>query len=625
MTRSIVSVLSLVLALWVLLPTAAAADPPPNDSFLTPTHVDSLPYAETVDLAGATAEAVDDGICASKRTVWYSVTLAAGQTIFIDTAGSSFSTHIVVYREPLVPSGTSCGFDGLRSLTAPEAGTFKIRIGTTDPDPQGPLHVAMYTPGSLSGRVVNESGGPIEAVFVSLQRQGDDYETDWYETRSDGTYSFSNLRRGTYTLRFYQWAGEYLPVWYPDGVDPEGAQPVEVADGIKELDDVVMLSAGYITGSVSLPDGSNPRACISLFTADGSWAGWAGPEVEDSFVIGGLRTGSYKLQVNESCVGIPYGVFDEEWYGDATSLETAASIEVTRGLETSGIDVMLDPTPPPTNDEVADAVVIEALPASIQVGLTKATSSVTDPTDCGIVSRSVWYSYVAPEDERVFVGHYGNGAALAIHKLQGDDTLSFVGCSTYSWQSAEVLLEEGQTYMIQVGSTRLEGPAGIGAYLFDSEGGGTLHFNPPTPCLFACPYWNQQRTTAQKNEDACAPTPASNEGSWQDHRIDVPASINGRVPFSLGFAMDPEVDHDVWLCRVEPDEDGKYLVTYSANTPTQPCDNGLPVAGCAERFQASVQPGTSYIIRVYNWADTKPVDGTYWFLATKPISASQSG
>lgn len=621
LTRRSAIITTVVLALTMSLQTVSAADPPPNDSFLTAKSV-TLPFDETVDISSATAEVVDSTLCSSGKTVWYSVTLAAGESMMIDATQTSFPTTIAIFNRG-VPIGGSCSTTQLRTFRASTAGTYAVRIGTNELTVTTPLIFGLYTPGTISGRVVNDAGLPLSSIEVSLYKAGRNYYTGWSYTDDDGSYSISNLPRGSYELRFRDWNRLHIHSWYRDSWERSGARTVDVVHGPVTLLDQTLNLGGTITGSVTLSDGSvPPRGCLELYSLNGTWAGYGYIDEDGSFEINGLRGGGYKLNVTE-CSWTPLGIFEAKWYQDAPDFASASIISVTLGQQVSGIDVVVAGSPVPSNDDISNAITIDALPVTLHQGLTRATTAASDPLSCGIVGRTAWYTFTTTEKELLFLNFSGSHAAVGVHAVAADGSLSNVGCGSKRWwESAQIQLEGGRTYMIEVGSTSSTEPSGASLSLFDSDGGGTLRFSPSEPCHVRCPYWNQERTNEQKYEDACAPTPASNEGSWDDHRIDVPATINGKVPYALGFTMDPKVDHDVWFCRVEPDANGKYLVTYSANPTTKPCDHGVPLVGCSETFQASVEPGKSYIIRVYNWSDPEPVDGSYWFLANKAKTAT---
>ncbi|MEO7802935.1 MAG: carboxypeptidase-like regulatory domain-containing protein, partial [Actinomycetota bacterium] len=538
--------------------------------------------------------------------------------VAIDTTGTSFPTDIAVFNGTVpVPVTGSCGTTSTRFFTPTATGRYLLRVGTRTLDPVGLLHLNVYALGSVSGRVIDQDGNPLQDVEVMILKAEDEWFYDWAYSDADGRYSFSQLARGNYKLFFRSDTDEYISSWYLNSIDASGAQTITVTSGPVIADDQIMPRGGSISGTVRFADGREPSACVYARTPEGYYYYDAYPQ-GGRFTIGGLLTGSYKIEVSENCGGVPFGIFDGEWYENATSIEFATPIAVTLGQNTSGIDIVVDPASVPANDERADALPLSNLPVQIKQGLTQATTSPSDPLACGIVGRTTWYSYAPTEDEKIFLSTYGYSATIALHAVEGNGSLSLVGCASRDWwKPSRFQVEDDKTYLLEIGSTKSEVPSGIYASLFDSDGGGSLHFDPPNPCLVQCPYWAPDRTTPQKNEDACAPSPASNEGSWQDELIQVPSTINGKVPFALGFTMDPTVDHDVWFCRVEPDSQGRYFVEYSANSPTAVCDHGLPV-GCTENLDVPVEAGKNYIIRVYNWSDPGPVDATYWYVASAP-------
>lgn len=620
--RTIIIGATIVLCLTGLPPTAAASDPPPNDSFRSPAPIAALPFETSVDISGATQEFIDMfpyTSCPSSHTVWYRYTAADSKPIAIDTRGTPFLAVIAVFddtspvpsRVPVAPfCGSSVGF-----FTPKTGATYNIRVGSRFPTAE-PLSLAVYEAMSIKGRVLDEAGNPPDWATVSLKYGYESYSGRSANTDKDGYYTLSHLPRGKFTLSF--WASStYLRSWYHNALDENLATYVEVADGTVKVEDQVVIRAGEIHGRVAPLNGGLQGGCIFAVDGDGR-AYYDFPEYySGEFTIGGLRAGTYYLRASETCKGPPYGRYETEWFDNASSQDAATGIPVNQGETVTGVHIEVNSTPVPANDARAEAIELSALPQNISQGVSWATREQSDPSECDIVDKTTWYSYTAKEDEHLLISSDAVRAAIGVFEERDDETLEVVGCSagyTRGWGrgQADLELEKGKRYLIMAGATSTDGPSGISAHI--SDAGTRVTFNPTAPCHFRCPYMNLDPTEEEQPEKGCAPDPGGDPDSWQDHRVDVPESINGEAPKWLHFVMDPAVDHDVWFCRVEPDENGKYFVTYSANYAIETCgDLGLPV-GCAERFTAPVEAGKSYIIRVYNYADPLPVDGTYWFV-----------
>lgn len=580
----------------------------------------ALPFSAELDITAATPDLVDVSTCIPSKSVWYGLDLEVGDKVFINTEGSNFSTTITIFEPGPLPTRGSCSTTSERFFSPTIAGTHRVRIGSNATGGSQILKLLIYEVSELTGKVVDDLGQPLAEARVYLDDADDWYYWESVLTAADGTYAIRNVRRGRFRLSY--WANGHLYRYYHNADRWVDAAIVEPMGGPIELLDQILPREAVITGTVAIEDGSSPQGCVSAYHQDGTGEASAYMDEDGVFVLDYLPAGTYDLVVSETCGEPPLGTFKSEWYQDASGPDTATPITVMAGDLLSGVEILTTPTDVPANDNFAGATDLGTLPASIAQGLSRATAEPSDPQVCGISGKTVWYKYTAIEDEELHIGSWQVRSGVALHKIAGGGELSLVGCTqrTYYDYTTTFNLERGATYMLQVGAVGGAATAGISMSLLDSEGHGAFTFTPKNPCHIQCPYWNQQRTREQKNEDACAPEPAAPEGSWEDYRLDVPETINGKIPYSMTFTMDPETDHDVWFCRVEP-EDDNYLVTYAANSPTQACDNRLPL-GCTERFTASVTPGKSYVIRVYNWSDVGPVEGEWWYHATKAAAAT---
>lgn len=84
-----------------LIPSAAFAAAPSNDTRSGATEIDALPYSVTQDVADATAEASDPRGCYGQphNTVWFTHTAAVDGRLVASTAGSSYPTQIEVLEQ----------------------------------------------------------------------------------------------------------------------------------------------------------------------------------------------------------------------------------------------------------------------------------------------------------------------------------------------------------------------------------------------------------------------------------------------------------------------------------------------------------------------------------------------
>lgn len=148
------------------------------------------------------------------------------------------------YREPFGQSGPGLGFN-VAIFTGPDQDTSNLVF-------------KWYSPGAISGSVVDEHGEPVEGVSVQLIRSGitagrrTRATAAWARTDDRGQYRFGPRAAGTYYLavtgvpwysrgaamtrgRFGDSDPEpvlsFTPVYYPNAIEPGAARPIELAPG----------------------------------------------------------------------------------------------------------------------------------------------------------------------------------------------------------------------------------------------------------------------------------------------------------------------------------------------------------------------------------------------------------
>ncbi|WP_370250080.1 carboxypeptidase regulatory-like domain-containing protein [Nocardioides sp.] len=129
----------------------------------------------------------------------------------------------------------------------------------------------------IEGTVVElATGQPAPGVVVTVYR-ADDPSTPLVNdaTGSDGGYRFRELPAGSYKLTF-RGAG-FVPTWYPQALDPDNAEEVELDDGtvLSGLDVAIGGVPASITGTVVGDDVS--EATVTLRTPSATALAPAGP------------------------------------------------------------------------------------------------------------------------------------------------------------------------------------------------------------------------------------------------------------------------------------------------------------------------------------------------------------
>jgi hypothetical protein len=124
---------------------AASASPPGNDDFARADVVSSLPFSDSGDLAGTTAEPGEPSsacLPSSSQTAWYVFTPSTSGRVKVDPAGSAFPVEVVLYQSfgggvaGLSLVGCAGGFASQPLVLAATAGsTYYLQVGMFVPGP----------------------------------------------------------------------------------------------------------------------------------------------------------------------------------------------------------------------------------------------------------------------------------------------------------------------------------------------------------------------------------------------------------------------------------------------------------------------------------------------------------
>ncbi len=113
----------------------------------------------------------------------------------------------------------------------------------------------------------------------------------------------------------------------------------------------------------------------------------------------------------------------------------------------------------PSNDDLADAAAITALPYSNTVDVAEATTETGEPSGCGTPDRSVWYRHRATRDGVLVASTAGSDFDTVTAVYEGpQSSLSALGCDDDGGGSKTSVLAfevaEDRTYFIQVFTAR---------------------------------------------------------------------------------------------------------------------------------------------------------------------------
>jgi protocatechuate 3,4-dioxygenase beta subunit len=187
--------------------------------------------------------------------------------------------------------------------------------------------------GSISGTIRNSDGGPVAYSYVMAYRG--DQQAGWSWVGSDGRYSFSGLRAGTYTM--HSWgSGEWVAQWWNNKPDQASADRITLAAGEDLTGKDFTLSRGAsISGTVKDSNGQTIDGYVELTDSDGEE--YAGADVDNgAYSMVGLPAGTYYLQFQS------YGSdWVSEWWQDKPDRRTATPITLSAGQVRSGFDAVL--------------------------------------------------------------------------------------------------------------------------------------------------------------------------------------------------------------------------------------------------------------------------------------------
>lgn len=197
------------------------------------------------------------------------------------------------------------------------------------------------TTGTLTGTVTNVIGEPLDNIEVSvyLQIDGDWVYHQFTNSEPDGSYSLE-LTAATYRILFRDWSGVYAYEYYDDVAHIVDALDVVVGDGSTTVIDGTLDLAGHISGTLTGYQGQSVQygfVAVYEHGLDEEQVIFVQQLSNATYDIGGLPTGNYAVRFS----GQVGGVYDLEWYDNATIYQTADAVAVTRGFTTDNINAVL--------------------------------------------------------------------------------------------------------------------------------------------------------------------------------------------------------------------------------------------------------------------------------------------
>jgi hypothetical protein len=221
------------------------------------------------------------------------------------------------------------------------------------------VHFAFARGGSVTGRVTNAQGVPIQDVSAELHSAAPPANTSpsqnaqksptspsaspypWV-TDANGRYTLSGVRPGIYRVVFYP-GFDGVPTSY--AITTSALFTVTAPYTMSNVN-AVLNAGGAITGRVIAADTGHSPQGTTLIYVDGvnvdysgyTWINWhIGPDGIYQFTS--LIPGTYRIHA----VDVYPGRYLPQYYNNKTSLATANIVTVTAGVTTTNINFALDP------------------------------------------------------------------------------------------------------------------------------------------------------------------------------------------------------------------------------------------------------------------------------------------
>ena len=211
-------------------------------------------------------------------------------------------------------------------------------VRVTPPENVPNINFSLYRGGSISGRVVDTNGIPLEGVHVGAggQLPNGQWIGSGTTTVSDGSYTIDNLPPWDRHEVGTQKCG-FVPQWYDSRLTQATADHVTVTEGNDTPDiNFTLQAGGSITGHVYSEEDGTPIRGAGFFVHL--------PTGKQVLVIGGTdRDGSYTIWLGPGSylIHTTGRGHAAKWYDNSYDAENAAIVHVKASAETSGIDFHL--------------------------------------------------------------------------------------------------------------------------------------------------------------------------------------------------------------------------------------------------------------------------------------------
>jgi 5-hydroxyisourate hydrolase-like protein (transthyretin family)/uncharacterized protein YegP (UPF0339 family) len=213
------------------------------------------------------------------------------------------------------------------------------------------INAALDPAGHITGTVTGSDGTtPLQDIDVNAY-QWNAANARWEyindaSTDASGNFDIGGLASGTYRVGFQDLNDTYLSEWYDNQTDLDSATDIVVnAPATTSGINAALEPGGHITGIVTGLDGTTPLQDIGVrayqwnaANSSWDWSNGASTDASGNYNIGGLSSGTYRLEFEDW-----NGTYLGEWYDNQPDRDSATDIVVSAPAVTSGINAALDP------------------------------------------------------------------------------------------------------------------------------------------------------------------------------------------------------------------------------------------------------------------------------------------
>jgi len=214
-------------------------------------------------------------------------------------------------------------------------------VTVVEPDTTSNIDFTLDPAGTVTGRVTEEGGAPIENLWIIPIRVSDGAWLADSGTDDSGYYTLA----GVPTTDVYIYACSscddhpYIDEYYDDALTKEDATVFSISAGVTTTNvNFALAMGGTLSGHVYAADDMTPIADAHVHLDNWDiehWGHGTNTGADGSYTFGGLPSGDYRVKANA------YDYLNE-YYQDTFQWEWADRVTVTAPSTTSGIDFTLE-------------------------------------------------------------------------------------------------------------------------------------------------------------------------------------------------------------------------------------------------------------------------------------------